>query len=122
MLKTFLYIYGFRYIPIRQIAIMFNRPIVSISFAIDPPENINISETTMPCPYDEPVLLTCNASGYPLPTFQWFDLTNGGNSFYEGPTVEINRGGTYQCLASNTIRDVAYSEKSMPVNVSDCCK
>jgi|SRR6218665_507509 len=107
------------YFPIRQIFITL---ILYVLFRTDPAENTRIYEIAGLCPYDEPVMLACSASGYPLPTFKWFDLTNGGNSFYEGPTVEINRGGTYQCVASNTIRDVTYSEKSMLFNVSDCCK
>lgn len=96
------------------------RSILFNMFATDPPENINISEIMITCPYEVPVVLTCTASGYPVPTYKWFDLTNVGDP-YEGSTVKIDCRGTYQSVASNTIRDVIYSE-SVYVNVSDCCK
>lgn len=94
-----------------------------ICFQTDPPENILItSGSPTECPYDENVGITliCSASGYPIPSYTWFDLTNDV-VISETNTTTINKDGIYQCNASNTIKTVKYSISTV-ANVSDCCK
>lgn len=83
----------------------------------DPPQNLVISGIPNPCLH-EAVELICSASGYPIPTYKWFNLTNGV-VLSVGNTVIIESGGSYQCVATNIIRNVLYNA-STSVYVSDC--
>jgi len=62
------------------------------------PQNLTVKETS-------PVVLNCNASGFPEPSFKW---TKDGQSLSKSKQLNIQRvqrsdAGIYVCTASNGV-------------------